>query len=83
MIEKGEKLLIKHFPLAIKAALECLSDTENKIIEKAVNTNRKLIDYCKFYDKEIDTGIEFISIVEVLIEYIEHESISTRIAALE
>lgn len=83
LIDKGERLLIKHYPMATKAALECLSDPDPKIIEKAENTNNKLLGYCKFYSTDIETEFEFISLVEVLMGYIEHQSIKTRIASLE
>ena len=83
LIGKGERLLIKHYPMAIKAALESLSDTDSTIIEKAENVNTNLLDYCKFYNIETNLGLDFISIIEVLMTYIEHDSVKTRIAALE
>lgn len=83
LLEKGEKLLIKHFPMAIKAALESMSDEDVIIIEKAMNTNNKLLDHCKFYNKDVDIGLDFISIIEVLMSYIEHSSVKTRISALD
>ncbi|OMJ93668.1 hypothetical protein SteCoe_3368 [Stentor coeruleus] len=85
LIEKGEKRIIKYFPQAIKASLECLSDKDQRINEKAEQTNSKLQEYCKFFPQETssDSGFELMSIVEVLMAYIDHESIKTRIAALE
>lgn len=82
-IDKADKKMIRHFPMGIKSTLECLSDEDQKINEIASFTNTKLSEFCKLNETESELNEEITHMAEVIIKFIEHESVKTRLAALE
>lgn len=81
LVEKSDKVLFKIFPVVLKAALQCLADSFKPISEKAVKVNEKLIKFFKTTSRETRI-VHFEEIVEVLMQYMNHDSIVTREAVL-
>lgn len=82
-IDKSDKKMIRHFPMGIKATLECLSDEDAKINELASSTNLKISEFCKLNESESELNEEITHMAEVIIEFIKHECVKTRLASLE
>ena len=81
LLEKSDKILFKIFPSVLKVTLKCLADSLSSISEKATKVNSKLI---KFFTTTRETQImQFQDIVEVLMQFMDHESKTTRQAILD
>ncbi|OMJ89738.1 hypothetical protein SteCoe_8003 [Stentor coeruleus] len=82
LLDKSDKVLFKIFPIILSSTLQCLADTSPKISEKAANVNIKLLNFFKTTNRET-TIHQFEQTVEVLMQFINHESKVTKESILE
>lgn len=82
LLDKSDKVLFKIFSIILRATLQCLADTSPSISEKAANVNMKLLKFFKTTSRET-TVHQYEETVEVLMQFINHESKVTKQSILE
>jgi hypothetical protein len=82
LLDRSDKFIFKIFPNLLKAALRCLADSSAQISSTAQKVNGKLMRFFSGTIKETSL-IQYEDIVDVFMQFLNHESMLTRKAILD
>lgn len=82
LLDKSDKVLFRIFPSILKSALQCLADESSVVSEKAIKVNDKLMKFFKTTSRETTVN-QYEEVMDVFMQFINHESIVTRSAILK